>query len=604
MAVDPIPDLNLKPDSKLVSDAKAARGFVRQVGRLAGAYWSGANKWKVCGQSLALFLLTVLQVALTIWANYWNRALFDALEQRSIPELALQTGIFILILLLTMGVTAVHLQVKRWLQLDWRRWVSERLIERWMKDGHHYQLLFTSGEHDNPDGRIAEDIHIATETAIALAHSLVYSLLILASFVDILLSVTGSAAVPGTSVVVPGYMVIAAFAYAGGGAVVGLLLGRSLIGSTNRMQTAEANFRFDLARAREHSEAIALMHGEPLERQQSSRLFGDVKLGWDRQTFAYMWIVSFSSGYGTLLPVFPILIAAPQFIAGTMTLGILMQAAQAFQKLTSALSWPIDNLGDMAKCRASADRVLSLYDDLLKLEAQIAQPGNDRIKISRSEKQTLQFQNVCLANPDGRILLKSFNEEIHRGERVLIAGDPAVTVALFKTVAGLWPWGNGEILLPPHHTLEFMPQRPFLPPTTLAAALSYPDDESKFDSATLQHALECAGMAWLTPRLQESDTWSRILPLRSQQRLAFARLLLHKPCWIFIEEATDALTPKDEEFLMEMLSRELPNTSIITISFHVGLEHLHQRKLVLNREREETYLSSSSSSSTQGRTLV
>jgi len=604
MAVDAISGPNLKPSLKLVADAKAARGFVRQVARLAGAYWSGANKWMVCGQSLALFLLTVLQVALTIWANYWNRALFDALEQRSIPELAIQAGIFVVILLLTMGVTAIHLLVKRWLQLDWRRWVSERLIERWMQDGHHYQLLFTSGEHDNPDGRIAEDIHIATETAIALAHSLVYSLLILASFVDILLSVTGSGAVPGTSVVVPGYMVIFAFVYAGGGAVMGLLLGRSLIGSTNRMQTAEANFRFDLARAREHSEAIALMHGEPLERQQSSRLFDEVKLGWDRQTFAYMWIVSFSSGYGTLLPVFPILIAAPQFIAGTMTLGILMQAAQAFQKLTSALSWPIDNLGEMAKCRASADRVLSLYDDLLKLEAEIAQPGTDRIKISRAEKSTLQFRNLCIANPDGQILLKSFTEEVHRGERVLIAGDPAVTVALFKTVAGLWPWGRGEILLPPHHTLEFMPQRPFLPPLTLAAALSYPLAENKFEVATMQHALECAGMAWLTPRLQQTDTWSRILPLRSQQRLAFARLLLHKPCWIFIEEATDALTPKDEEFLMEMLERELPNTAIITISFHMGLEHLHQRKLVLNRERDETYLSSSSSSSTQGRTLV
>jgi putative ATP-binding cassette transporter len=561
-------------------------GFLRQTARLAGAYWNSDDKWKVRGQTFVLFFLTVVQVLLAVWINYWSRDLFDALENRQFELFLKLIGTFVLIFMLTIGVTALHLQVKRWLQLGWRKWLTERVVGHWMARGHHYQLLFTPGEHDNPDGRIADDIRIATESAVGLAHSLVYSLLILGSFIDILLSVTGSAPVPGTTVVVPGYMVLAAFAYAGVGTVFGLLLGRPLIDTTNHLQTAEASFRFGLAHARENSEAIAMMRGEPHEREQSSHLFRNVESGWNRQTLAYTWIVAFSTGYGALLPVFPILVAAPQFISGTMTLGVLMQAAQAFQKLTSALSWPIDNLGEMAKCRASADRVLSIFDDLLKLEHEIALPKTHRIHIEHSDESMLAIRALSLADSEGRILLEDFSAEFHRGERVLIGGDPAVTVALFKAIGGLWPWGCGDVRLPHGQAVVFLPQRPFLPNGSLEFVLSYPLAPRSHTQAELQHALECVGLSWLVPRLQQTDAWDRVLPLRAQQRLAFARLLLQRPCWVFLEEATDALAPKDELCLMEMLERELPNATIITISFHSGLEPLFQRKLVLNRLRE------------------
>ncbi|HSB95074.1 MAG TPA: SbmA/BacA-like family transporter, partial [Spongiibacteraceae bacterium] len=480
--------------------------------------------------------------------------------------------------------------VKRWLQLGWRRWLTERVLKRWMAHGLHYGLVLTPGEHDNPDGRIAEDIHIATETAIALAHTLVYSLLILGSFIDILWSVSGSIGLPGTAVNVPGYMVLLAFAYAAIGTLLGWLVGKPLIASTNRLQTAEADFRFGLARARENSEAIALMHGEGVERKLAGRLFDAVASSWNLQTWAYTGIVSFSNGYGTLLPVFPLLVAAPQYIAGTMTLGVLMQAAQAFQRLTSALSWPIDNLGDMAKCRASADRVWTLYADLIRLEAQVMHPEAHRIAIGKSTKPLLSMRDLCIANPDGQILLENFNAEFHRGERVLIAGDPAVTINLFKAVAGLWPWGSGEILLPEKQAIAFVPQRPFLPHGTLRAVLTYPAQEDNYNARAIHFALECAGIAWLAPRLHEIDTWDRILPLRAQQRLGFARLFLQQPCWIFIEEATDALDPDGEADIMHRLQRELPNAALITIGFHAGLAAYHQRKLVLNRLTEEKFL--------------
>ena len=561
--------------------------------RLVTPYWKSANKWQVRGYTLALLLFTLAQVALAIWMNYWSRELFDALEDKSLNDLLVQAGTFVLIFILTMAVTALHMQVKRWLQLDWRRWLTSKVLDQWMTRGHHYQLQLVGGEHDNPDGRIAEDIRIVTESTIGLAHSLVYSLLIFGSFVDILLTVTGSATFPGTAFMVPGYMVILAFAYAGAGTLFGLLLGRPLITATNKLQTAEADFRFGLGRSRTNSESIALMHGEDIERQNAKTFFARLSQRWNRQTLGYLGIVSFSSGYGALLPVFPILLMAPQYIAGGMTLGVLMQAAQAFQKLTSALSWPIDNLGELAHCRASVQRVLSLYNDMQVLDEQASEPQEHRISVAQSNQHELVLRDLCIANPDGLILLEGFNQVIRRGEHVLIAGDPTVTISLFKVVAGLWPWGHGEVWLPEGQAISFLPQRPFLPHASLQAVLSYPQPAEHFTSAAMHHALECAGIAWLAPRLTEVNSWDRVLPLRAQQRLGIARLFLQQPAWVFIEEATDAFDPKGEECMMDMLYRELPNATLLTISFHIGLERHYQRKLLLNRPAKDRYLTCS-----------
>jgi putative ATP-binding cassette transporter len=552
---------------------------------LAGAYWRCERKWQVRGAALLLVLLTLAQVALAIWISYWNRDLFDALEARSRAELLQLIAVFALIFALTMGVTALHLHVKRWIQLDWRRWLTAQLLDHWLAHGHLYRLQLAAGEHDNPDGRIAEDIRIATDVAVALAHSLLYSVLILGSFIDILLSVSGSAPVPGTSIVVPAYLVVAAFLYAGLGSVLGLLLGRPLIRSTNRLQSVEADLRFSLARAREHAEPIALLRGEPQARSEAGRLFDDVGRGWDRQTLAYLGIVSFSTGYGTLLPVFPILIAAPQYIAGAMSLGLLMQAAQAFQRLTSALSWPIDNLGELARWRASADRVASLYEDMLALEHLDADPGQrgHRLTPSVSTHPELEIRGLRLATPAGDALLEGFDLRVRRGERILISGDPAVTVTLFKAIAGLWPWGGGEILLPAGREPMFVPQHPFLPADTLRAVLSYPQPPAHFTTASLLRALECAGLAWLAPRLDEHADWNRELPLRAQQRLGIARVFLQQPAWVFIEEATDALTPKEEVDMLELLRHELPNATLLNISRRGRQNHFYDRRIVLER---------------------
>jgi len=452
----------------------------RILSSLAAPYWSSQQKWKIRWATLLLLLLTVGQVALSVWGNYWNRALFDALEARSVHGVLVQVAVFALIFVISIAVTAAHLLVKRWLQLDWRAWLTHQLIGRWMDDGRHYRLLFSEGSHDNPDQRIAEDIRIATDSAIALAHTLVYSLLTLGLFVEILWTVSGSMMVPGTTVEVPGYMVPLAFLYAGIGTGLGWLLGRPLVRTTNALQSAEANFRFALTRSREHSEAIALMHGEPIERVGAASRFGQIVRDYGAQSLAFMGIVSFATGYGGLLPVFPILVAAPQYISGAMSLGALMQAAQAFQRLTSALSWPVDNVAGIAQCRASADRVLSLYEDMQLLDAQAQAPGEYRIALERSGDAAVSFEDLRIADATGQILLEHLHAEIRAGERVLIGGDSAVTSALFKVIAGLWPWGSGRVRLPADGGLLFMPQQPYLPEGTLRQSLCYPRPPDAF----------------------------------------------------------------------------------------------------------------------------
>jgi len=569
----------------------AQRRFLRQVLRLAGPYWNCERRAKARGATLLLLLLTMGQVALTVWGNYWQRGLYDALEQHSVRGVLVQVAVFLLILGSSIAVTAAHLMVKRWLQIDWRAWLTERLVENWMGDSRHYRLLFSPGEHDNPDQRIAEDIRIATESAIGLAHSLTYSLLTLGMFVNILWSVSGSIALPGTSVNIPGYMVPLAFLYAILGSSFGWVVGRPLVRTTNALQTAEATFRFGLSRAREHAEAIALMRGAPLERAGAATRFSRIVRGWNRQSFAYLGLLSFGTAYGSLLPVLPILVAAPQYIHGAMTLGALMQAAQAFERLTSSLSWPVDNLGELARCRASADRVLSLHEDLNLLDdgPQTAAQG-PRIALERTGQDRLSISDLCIAEPSGRILIENFSLDIRRGERLLIGGDPGVTASLFKVIGGLWPWGSGRVALPTDGDMLFLAQRPFLPEGPLREAINYPRPGNAFPEEAMLRALDCVGLSRLGPRLDEQDAWEKVLPQRIQQQLGLARVLLQRPAWVFMEEATDGFDPEGERQILEMLIRELPDATLLNISFHPDLGPLHQRTLLLTRTPETKIL--------------
>lgn len=575
----------VSPDSppKKGSPAALPPTYMQRFGRLAGGYWSGETKWKACGLTVTLVLLTVAQVGSPVLMNSWSQNLFDALEQRSIDRIPLLILALAGIIIVNMTVTTTHLNLKRRLQLGWRSWLVKNVLDEWMTDGRHFQVTYMPGEHDNPDGRIAEDARITTEYAIDLAHSLLYCLLLLISFTKILWSLSGETWIEwgDLSIYVPGHLVWIALLYAAVGTTVAMLLGRPLVRAANFRQTCEANFRFGLVRLRENSEAIALLHGEPDERRRLTDLFAAAADAWRRQTRALVQIFLFSSSYSVLSTAFPILVAAPRYISGSISLGTLMQTAQAFQQMEAALSWPIDNLSKLAEWRASVERVLGLQESLQDLEKEIAEAGEHRIQLSDGDRPVLAFRGLSISNPRNEVVTDPFSGEFSLGEHVLISGDAGAGVKLFKVVAGLWPWGHGQVELPNGGGVFFMPQRPYLPIGRLRSAVSYPAGPTAFDDAKLTAVLERVGLEHLVPRLDATDSWEKLLTAAEQQRLGFARLLLHKPNWIFIQEATDALDPVGEAEFMQLLQEEFGEATVLTLGHHPGLDAYHHRKLTL-----------------------
>ncbi|MGG5890226.1 ABC transporter ATP-binding protein/permease [Falsiroseomonas sp. HC035] len=557
------------------------RRFFRDFVRLAGPYWTERQRWRPRLLGLMLALLVVAQVALVIRLNIWTADLFDALERRSTSRATSQIGIFVLILLGTMATNTAHLAVRRWLQFDWRRWLTARVIGDWMKDARHYQADRIPGDHANPDGRIAEDIRIATEAAVDLVSTLFYCVLLLVTFIGILWSLSGWVRIAGMDV--PGHLVVLAFGYAGAGAVVAYLLGRPLVRATDTRQTREAEFRFSLVRSHERGEPIAVARGEPQERTRLRGVFETMARSWREQSVGLARLMAFSSGYVALASVLPVLVGVPRFLEGTLSLGRLVQSGQAFQQVTAALSWPVDNLAAIAGWRASVERVLLLDEAVRTATADAARTGETAIQLNRAPASPISVRELWVAAADGTAMLSDLSLTIGPGERVLVDGDPEATTALFRVLAGIWPWGRGQVELPVDSDMIAVGPWPFLPQGSLRQALAFPQAADCHDDATLRATLSGVGLASLAPRLDEVADWTHILSPAEVQRLSFARILLLRPRWIVLGNATDTLDPSSADLMLRLIAEGLTQSSIVLIGQHPGSRELFRRQLTLQR---------------------
>lgn len=559
-------------------------GFFIQFMRLAGPFWNSENKDIIRKQTLAIIVLNIIQMFIAVLITEWSAALFDALEQHSMSGFFKQIGLLVLIFAASMGVTFSHLTIKRNLQIGWRSWLTERIIGRWMNNGRHYLVThLQTPDHDNPDGRIAEDIRIATDQAIELGHSLFYSVLLLISFTSLLWALSGTVILDLGVFEIPvqGHLVWIAIIYSAGASLLGWWVGRPLTLATNAMQTVEANFRFRLVKARENSQAIALIHGEVNEQKRFHELFQAIIGVYNRQTHDWANILAFNSGYSVLSMAFPILIAAPRYILGSITLGALMQSAQAFQQMNNALSWPVNNMGGIAQWRASVERVLGLVKGLEDLEQEMARPDPQRILLEKPAQSTLLFHDLCISRLDGKVIVSGLNAEISLGERVLISGDAAAGGKLFKAIAGLWPWGCGRIELPDEELMFFMPPRPYLPDGTLRAAICYPSSPESFSTGLIEEMMKLAGLEDLLGQLEQTDIWEKALTREQQQRLGLVRLFLNRPKWILLQEAFDSLDPEGEELMLRLICQLLPDSAMLTISNQPTAEAFHSRQIVV-----------------------
>lgn len=552
-------------------------GFLWRFVVFALPFWSAEHKWINRGRLAAIAALTVAQVAVQAGLNFWSARLYNALERRELDTFLAQIVTFAFLLLADLAVFAVALYVKRQLQFAWRVWLSRSTLSVWMAEGRHYLLSLIAGDHDNPDGRIAEDIRITTESAVELGQSLLYCILLLITFVKVLWSLSGVVHLPIGNTVLPvrGYMVWIALTYATIGTSMAVWVGLPLVSASNLRQTVEANFRFGLARAREYSESIALIGGDTDERLHILELLRGVRTGWQRQTYGLTRIILFTTAYSVLASPFPLLVAAPRYIMGLITLGALMQTAQAFQQVTAALSFPVDNLSGIAQWRASVERVMALQKALGGLEEKL---GENRIAV-RHGGTSLQFANMRVMSHDGAPMMRAITAEITPGEHVLIGGDQQICRKLVLAVAGLWPWGDGQVTLPAAARFAVATDRPYLPVGALGEAVCYPLTLGVCVPDDIKAALRRVGLGEWANRLAVVDNWEQALSVAQQQRLSFARMLLHRPDWIFLAEATNGLDKASQREIAALLLAEFPTATILATGQDDVFEGFFQRVL-------------------------
>lgn len=536
-----------------------------------------------------LLLLTGLQVAVQIGFNLWSRDFFNALENRDSTAFQTQILFFLGLAVVSMTVAVNQLYLKQLIQLRWRGWMTRHLVDNWMRDGRQYQLEMAGHGADNPDQRIAEDVRVATELAVEFVTGLLTSLLMLTAFIGILWTLSGPLhlALMGRAVEIPGYMVWAALLYALVGSSLTFLVGRPMVRLNVARTSAEADFRFGLTRARESGEGIAFIRGETDERRGLGAAFDRVAesvRALMRSQRNLMWL---TSAYGTLAMIFPTIVASPGYFAGVITLGGLMQIGAAFGQVQAALNWFVDNFPRIAEWRSAISRLTAFQTAIDDLAALAADPEQPTITVTEGQADSLVLRDLEVAFANGTTVIAESSAEIRAGERVLIKGASGTGKStLFRAIGGLWPWGAGEIITPPAATMMFMPQRPYLPLGTLHAALSYPAASDAFSDEQAREALELVGLAHLAPRLAEEERWDRVLSLGEQQRMAFARLLLHKPAWIFMDEATAALDEANQDMMMQLVVDRLPEVALVSIGHRPGLEVFHNRTLTLHRQEE------------------
>ena len=568
-----------------LSEAEERRYLFRRFWHTALGFWSMRRAWVF---TICLAAVICIHIAILYGLNVWNRKFFDALQNRDTAT-ALYQGLIFPVLAaasVVMGVLAVYLRMRT--QRTWRWWMTNKTVDYWLANGRYFQLNLIRGDHGNPEYRIAEDTRIATDAPVDFAAGLLQALLSAITFIAVLWTIGGSLTIPvgGREITIPGFLVVGAFIYAviASGSMV--IIGRRFVSVAENKNQSEAEYRYVLTRLRENGESIALLGGEEEERAGVDKSLRKALRAWRDLAVQHMRTTIVSQGSQQLAPVIPVLMCAPKFLAGQMTLGEVMQAASAFVIVQHAFSWLVDNYPRFADWTASARRVGSLLVSLDSLErAEEAGVGY----IQRCEKGTaaLSLCNLSVTLDDGTQVIKETEVSIEPGEKVLVVGESGTgKSSLVRALAGLWPWGGGEIHFRKGAKMFLLPQRPYLPVGTLRRAVSYPSPEDTFDDDKIADVMEKVGLGAFVSRLDDDEPWDQILSGGEKQRLAFARLMLQEPDIIVLDEATSALDPPSQDQLMELVRERLEKATVLSVGHRPELEQFHERKLVMEAQKD------------------
>jgi putative ATP-binding cassette transporter len=527
-------------------------------------------------------------VAINVMLNQWNNRFYNALQERNWDAFVHELGFFCVLAASYIVLAVYQLYLNQWLQIRWRRWMTRQYLEHWLAGGNHYRMQLLGDAADNPDQRIAEDINMFIDRTLSISVGLLSAIVTLFSFVIILWTLSAAAPLHlfGASFTIPGYLVWAALLYAVVGTALTHLIGWPLVSLNFRQQRFEADFRFNLVRVRENSEQIALLGGESAERERLLDRFGYVVGNFFLIMQRTKKLTFLTSGYAQVSIVFPFVVISPAYFAGAVQLGGLMQTASAFTSVQGALSFFVTAYRQLAEWRAVIARLDGF--NVAVERARAATTATPAIKVSEREGENrVEVDDLLVRLPLGTALVAANDLVISVGERVLLTGPSgAGKSTLFRAIAGTWPFGAGTIRVPKGAKVMALPQRPYFPIGTLAAAVSYPAEPGTFDTEALREVITAVGLPALAQRLDEEAHWNRMLSLGEQQRLGIARAVLQVPDYLFLDEATASLDEPAEAALYRLLNARLKRTAIVSIGHRSTLAAFHRRGLVLERDGE------------------
>jgi vitamin B12/bleomycin/antimicrobial peptide transport system ATP-binding/permease protein len=567
---------------------------VAAFGRFAGGFWRGATTLRAWALTLGLALFLILSTAATVALNQWNRWFFDSLENRDVEGLTHAVFVFALIIVAMAAVGVGIVLTRETLQVDWRAWIVRHLVDRWLSRQRFYHLNVTGKEPPNPEYRISDDTRWATEPLVDLGIGLVLAVVGAAAFISILWTVGGSYTLElGTlgPVTIPAYMVLVALTY--GLLASGLMLwvGAPLVGYVGRKNEAEGYFRFAMMRIRDNAESVALMNGARYEQAVLGRFYDTVVARWMAIVWQHGHLTWITNASGPMIPIVPLLFAAPKYISGDLTLGQVTQLAAAFVQVQIAISWVVDNYNRVAEWYASARRVMDIVDACNAIDAQIDGIAPAPTRPAAAHGASVRLSEFEVSDGSGRPLLAGADLSAGPGEAVHVHGDSSTGKStLVRVLAGLSSAAQGSLTLPDRADVMITPQKSYLPLDSLKGALLYPNPSLQVPDDALKAALAKVGLEALGPRLDERARWDQVLSNGERQRLAIARVILHRPKVVILDDALSALEESAQAAVLVRLRAELPNATIVSLGQRPAPPGVHDRQLALERRADSAAL--------------